>query len=289
MLPNFIVLGAEKAGTTALYNNLQQHPDIFIADKEPEFFSYEGTDGRYTAVTTVDAYHALFAGVTTEHAIGDVSTTYLPCPEAPARIQQYVPDAKLIATLRHPADRAYSRYWMQLKSADKDYTPEEFLDFFYHHGDKEPWRNVRERGMYGKALARYFALFDPEQIFVILHEALVKDSDHVYGDLLSFIGADPTFKIENTKNWSTGRSKMRWLRNINRARVWPKPVTTFVKERLPYHQVMKVRFYLDRVNTVRPPSMEAKVRNELTTFYREDILQLQDLLGRDLSHWLEMK
>lgn len=120
-LPNFLVIGAHKAGTTALYNYLKQHPQVYMSPaKEPRFFALEGKNlkflgpkkdpGNRCRFTTLEAYRELFQGVSSEVAIGEASTLYLYSQEAPKRIQHYIPDAKLIAILRNPIKRAYSNF-----------------------------------------------------------------------------------------------------------------------------------------------------------------------------------
>ena len=120
VLPNFLIIGAAKSGTTSLYSYLNQHPQVYFSPfKEPRFFALEGKEVNYQgpsqvvnqkAINTIDEYEKLFAGVTDEVAIGEASTLYLYSPEAPAKIKQYIPQVKLIAILRNPIDRAYSGY-----------------------------------------------------------------------------------------------------------------------------------------------------------------------------------
>src|ERR687894_3261543 len=113
-MPNFFIIGAQKAGTTSLYYYLKQHPQIYMSPrKEPHFFKGMHSELRKSGrglppVTDLGDYQALFRGVTDEKAIGEASASYLYSPKAPALIKSSIPDAKLIAVLRNPADRAYS-------------------------------------------------------------------------------------------------------------------------------------------------------------------------------------
>ena len=107
-LPNFIIIGAAKAGTTALYEYLGEHPDVFVSPvKETNFFSSGHPIG------TQDEYEAQFAGVRGERAIGEASVQYIASKNAAAQMRDQLPDVKLIAMLRNPADRAFSHYLMQ--------------------------------------------------------------------------------------------------------------------------------------------------------------------------------
>ena len=120
IMPNFLLIGAAKAGTSSLYGYLKQHPQIYMSPiKEPRFFALEGETLNFngptrginqTSINTLEAYSQLFQKVTTEKAIGEASTIYLSSPKAPERIKHYLPDVKLIAILRDPSERAFSSY-----------------------------------------------------------------------------------------------------------------------------------------------------------------------------------
>ena len=119
-MPNFLLIGAGKSGTTAIYRYLQAHPQIYMsALKEPQFFAIAGQpisdfpDLRgyeQEVVTDLQSYEQLFARFAGEVAIGEASTWYLYNPQALDRIQQSLPNVKLIAILRHPVERAYSHF-----------------------------------------------------------------------------------------------------------------------------------------------------------------------------------
>ena len=121
-MPNFLVIGANKSGTSSLYEYLGQHPEVYMSPvKEPLYFSQSGKPPignrpdlvlQRDATRTLDEYLALFAGVTDEKAIGEASTSNLSNPRAPTCIREALPEAKLVAVLRHPAERAFSAYSM---------------------------------------------------------------------------------------------------------------------------------------------------------------------------------
>src|SRR3712207_4104321 len=113
-LPNFLVIGAMKSGTTALYYYLEQHPEIYMSPvKEPNFFSQENAADT---VTHIGTYEQLFKGASGKKAIGEASHSYLYEPRAAAEIRRYVPKVKLIAILRNPIDRAYSHFLHMVRS-----------------------------------------------------------------------------------------------------------------------------------------------------------------------------
>src|SRR3990170_8700279 len=123
ILPNFLIIGAHKSGTTSLYQYLRQHPQVFMPQLiEPSFFSYEGQNLQHNpsirrhVITRFEDYVALFQEARGEIAIGEASPMYLKCPQSAVRIKHYIPDARLIVILRNPVDRAYSHFQMELRN-----------------------------------------------------------------------------------------------------------------------------------------------------------------------------
>src|SRR4051794_34967159 len=111
MLPNFLIIGAAKAGTTSLYHYLRQHPDVYMSTiKEPNYFCFEEQLPEYAPVRTLAEYESLFDGASSQPAVGEASTQYLNSAAAPRRIANILPNVRLIVSLRNPADRAYSSY-----------------------------------------------------------------------------------------------------------------------------------------------------------------------------------
>ena len=122
-MPTFLIIGADNSGTTALHRYLGQHPDIFISQpKELKFFPWENLKPDYrgpgdeadlsSVITSVEEYRAYFAAGAGYTARGESSPQYIYFSRAAERIRHHIPDAKLIAVLRHPAERAYSHYLM---------------------------------------------------------------------------------------------------------------------------------------------------------------------------------
>ena len=116
-LPNFLIIGSAKGGTSSLHYYLRQHPQIFMPDlKEPRFFALEGETLNFQnpdsainhdSVTNLREYKNLFANAINEIGIGEASPLYLYSEKAVRRIKHYVPDAKLIVILRNPVDRSF--------------------------------------------------------------------------------------------------------------------------------------------------------------------------------------
>ncbi|TCJ15544.1 sulfotransferase, partial [Rubrobacter taiwanensis] len=182
-LPDFLVIGAGKAGTTSLYYYLRQHPQVYMSPtKETNFFALEGqrvafrgpgVEERINAwtITELSEYERQFAGVRGERAVGEVCPLYLYSERAAERIKRHVPEVRLIAVLRDPAERAYSSFLMLRRSGREpleDFAAAlEAEDRRVAGGWEYAW-HYRRAGYYHEQLSRYYALFDPAQIRVYL-------------------------------------------------------------------------------------------------------------------------
>ena len=173
-MPNFLVIGAAKSGTTSLYHYLGQHPQVYVSPvKEPNFFALEGEKPDFRApgseerinswsVTDVEAYRALFEGAGEEEALGEASAMYLYSEKAPGRIRHHLPNTKLVAVLRDPVERAYSSF-LHLKRNGR-----EPLDDFVEALEAEERRirdnwewiwHYKNMGFYHEQLRRYHEAF----------------------------------------------------------------------------------------------------------------------------------
>lgn len=292
-MPNFLVIGAQKAGTTALYEYLRQHPQIYMSPvKEPHFFTYEGEKldsrglGRSSnlPVTNIEAYRKLFQGASSEIATGEVSPSYLYSLKAPERIRHYIPEAKLIAVLRNPVDRAYSNFLHLTRDGR-----EPLIDFAQALREEKArilnnwgfnW-HYQQKGFYYAQLKRYFDIFEQQQIRVYLYEDLNNNPASVLKDIFQFLGVDEAFVLDTSVRHNvSGIPKNKVLHALL---VNLKPITTALKPLLP----AGLRQYIRNQVLDKPSPLPPEVRRQLLEVYRPDILQLQGLIQRDLSKWFE--
>jgi Sulfotransferase family len=293
VLPNFFIVGAAKSGTTALYRYLRQHPDVYLPDvKEPRFFSYDPDDRtRYagprahelidSVVKDQNAYEALYAAVNGERAIGDVSPAYLPSPVAAGRIRAAVPEARIVAVLRDPVERAYSHFLDNVGSGWEEETDfERVLDLRDERSRERWWRkwDYVDNGFYAAQLERYFDRFEREHIRVYLYEDLRADARAVLTDLLGFLDVDPSVELDASQRHNV--SAVPRSRALHRVLSAPAPVRGALKPLVP----TRVRTRIRRGNLHRP-EMPAVARARLREVYREDLERLEALIGRDLSAW----
>lgn len=306
-LPNFLLIGAMKAGTTSLYYYLQQHPNIFMSrKKEPQFFAYEDwhpnfltpqTDifeselrGRLEPymVTEWEDYLALFRGGDGEAAIGEASTTYLHLPRAIDRIRHYIPRARLFAVLRHPADRAYSAF-LDTRSSGA----EPIIDFRAALAKEDEriqqnWNLMwayRRLGFYAESVRLYLEAFGPAQIRFYLYEDLKSRPRALLRDIFEFLEVDPGFEPNLSIKHNVSRvPKNLLLEHLLRGiRIGLPLYRALVSARRRQSILRSIQEYTNGA----PPGMPLQIRVELTAGFREDILKLQDLIDRDLSHWLD--
>jgi hypothetical protein len=237
-------------------------------------------------VDSLDEYKSLFQDVSDEIAIGEVSPSYLYTPSSPERIKQSVPNAKLIAILRNPVDRAYSNY---LRCVRNDQEP---ITDFAEALRQEPIRIqnnwspkwfYKSKGFYYEQLKRYFEVFDKNQIQIYLYEDLCDSPSNLMQNLFEFLDVDSTFvpNISEKKNVSyipKNRLLQKFLKKTNIIKSIVKPL---LSEKLRHRAVTNLKIW-----NQSKPLLLPDIRKQLTQEYREDILKLQDLLQKDLSHWL---
>jgi hypothetical protein len=294
-LPNFLIIGAQKSGTTSLYYYLKQHPEIYMSPaKEVHFFDNEGgkpdfggPPGRrpmFPNPTGIEEYRAMFSGAKNEKAIGEASPSYMYVPKVPERIKHHIPEAKLIAVLRDPAERAYSAFLHTLRSG------REPLDDFgealrAEQGRVEQnWHHLyhyRARGLYHEQLLRYHEAFGPDKVRVHLYEDLSRNPAGVVQDICRFVGVDDSFEPDTSVRYNASgvprSGAVSALVRRSSGALGPA-----LKRVVPFGFRQKVK---GRVYAAAPP-MPEEAREELAEYYREDVGRLQDLIGRDLSGWL---
>ncbi len=179
MLPNFLGIGAQRAATTWLFECLREHPEIYLPpQKEIHFFDENFDKG-------LEWYESFFNAVTTEKAIGEITPNYYHLPHALQRIKEVLPDVKLILSLRHPLERAYSAYKLLHEYyADKGVSFEEaFKEGSY----------LLDLSLYSKHLENIFKLFPRSQVHIIIYDDILSDPLHVVRKLYSFLGVSIDF------------------------------------------------------------------------------------------------
>jgi Sulfotransferase family len=296
-MPNFLIIGAAKSGTTALYRYLRQHPQVYMSlTKETNFFAFEGQEVRFngpgddkvskSAITIQKVYEEQFEAVSDEIAIGEASPWYLYSPQAAENIYRHVPDAKLIAVLRNPVDRAFSSYLHVVRDGRESLTFEEGLlaeekriaqgwEFIWHY---------QRAGFYTAQVERFLNLFPREQTRFYLYDDLLTDPDRFLRDVYEFLSLNTSFVVDTSlKPNITGVPKS-WL--LGRLLLQPNPLKWPAKLLVP-KQLRRTLWHRMNQRLLEKPSLSRETRKKLLRNYKDDISSLQDLIGRDLSVWSE--
>jgi len=264
-LPNFLVIGAARSGSTWISRNLARHPDVFIPrEKELHFFDRRYDEG-------IEAYRAHFRASGAEKAIGEATPAYLHTEAAAPRIRAHLPDAKLIACLRDPIDRLYSRYWNARGR-------------FSHNKDVSFERKIEEKpefireGYYAEHLQRFYALFPRDQLLVLLYDDLVSDPRGLLTRIYRFLGVDESFSSDLADlKINAGASQKLVVRS--RPLYWAGKALS----RLGRH---RLALRIQEANSGKLPPLPSSTRSWLLEkYYRRRNERLAALLGVDLSHW----
>lgn len=296
-MPDFLVIGAARAGTTALHALLRQHPRVFMpTHKETNFFAYEGetlscagpgADYINNSIVSLDAYQALFADASTNMICGEASPLYLYSAKAPERIKHHVPNAKMVVILRNPIEQAYSHFMYATKqcieneaSFDRALT----LETERLAQDWQPLFGYSKFPRYGEQLSRYFELFPREQFLIRRYEDYQADPDLLLREIFDFIGADPAFEPNTDQKLNAGgvpknQAFQDFLMKSN-------PITRGVGLIVPKQTRLKIRDWLASKNMSQPDEMSAHARQLLKNRLSDDIQTLENLLEWDLSDWL---
>jgi hypothetical protein len=298
-MPNFLLIGAQKCGTTAFYESLRQHPEIYMSPvKEPFYFVLNGAPPPYPIPRqeyadrlryTEESYLALFQNVVDQRAIGEASALYLSSyhPErTAAKIHAFNPQMRLIALLRQPAERAWSAFqYYRAREFEpiQDFDAALAAESTRRNGDDLPDLRYFANGCYFANLKPYFERCPREQIRVYLYEEWNRQPQALLGDIFAFLGVDNNVVIEPPRANVTFHYRHAWLRRfLDEPNVARKGIERILRGRLRKRLYHKLRTYNQR----QSPPLDAGLRRTLTERYRSDIEQLQTLIGRDLSHWL---
>jgi hypothetical protein len=299
-LPNFLIVGAAKSGTTSLYHYLKQHPEIYMSPvKEPRFITSQfikfplkgiGDDGiEKRIIKDFNEYKYLFKKVKNEKAIGDASLDNLYFYEdATKYIKKYLGDAKIIIILRNPIERAFSQHTMFIRELRENLSFEDALKAEEERISKNwafGWHYTKV-GFYYKQIRAYLGNFTNVKIY--LFDDLKSDPLGLIKDIYKFLEVDDTFipKINTIYNVS-GIPKSKFINNLLlKAKIFKPFMMQISRLFFLEEKMLKLTEWLDTIN-LEKPQMKPETREYLKNLFREDILKLQTLINRDLSHWLK--
>jgi len=291
VLPNFFVVGVEKAGTTSFHEYLKAHPQVYMSPvKEPTFFALDGVvppppephwPERRQLVADRAAYERLFEGVDGETAIGESSVAYLKNQKASGRIKKEIPHARIMMILRDPSERALSAHTMYVNRGMELITDfEEAIDRELAGGT---WRQYFDFGLYSSRVARYMDLFGADRVKVFLYEDFKMKPSAVLREAFEFLEVDPAFTPDTSRSFNVSEAARsqaiaRFVKGRSRAKSAAKRVVPGSLRTAMKRQALEL-------NRARPPTLSPHMRRRLVELYAEDISRLEALIGRDLTRW----
>ena len=304
-MPDFFIVGHSKSGTSAMYEMLKHHPQIYMAPvKEPDFFAGElPREGhRQRSPETLEEYLALFAAAGEQQRAGEASASYLRSRVAASRIAQVQPDARIVATLREPASFLRSFHLQCVQShyeTERDLRKALALEDARREGRRIPRRSRRPQLLlysdhvrYVEQLRRYHEVFPAEQVLVLIYDDFRADNEGTVRQVLRFLDVDDSSPIEPREANLTVRMRSQRLDELLHAvSVGTGPVSRSLKAAVKTLTPTGARRRALRATQRRavlgeaPPPDEALMR-ELRSRFKPEVMALSDYLGRDLvSLW----
>jgi hypothetical protein len=304
-LPNFIIVGAAKSGTTSMWKYLNEHPEVFMSKKkEPLFFiskfistlNPDQTDCKYLIDNTVhnlSEYKKLFTEATNEKALGEASVGYLSYADiAIPKIKKILGDIKIIMILRNPIERAFSAFTHQTLLGNESLTFELALEKELEREKENPALYYIRNGYYTDSVKAYLDNFTNVKIY--LFDDLKNNINMVINDLLVFLCVDSNFQADTGKKHNiSGVPKNKIIQHLlNKPYLYRslipliRPIyKTILSEKMRYQTIPNIISGLKKRN-INKTMMRSETRQKLKIIYKKEIMDLQVLLDRDLSHWL---
>lgn len=265
---DFLIIGATKSSTTWLQTTLQQASDVVMPDPELHFFSREYDRG-------IDWYRAQFPEKPVGHIMGEKSNSYLSDPSAAARIHDSLPDVLLVVMLRNPVMRAYSDYCMLYRRGTVSNDIDNYLD-----PGRASFRRFIDDGLYAQQLRTYLDHFSKESILLLFFEECRNSPQDALDRLAHFLGRE-----DGWLSPSQGKVKDR------SAAMVPRPLRAALKPLRPVLDPVRNTAAIQGLRGlvargIRYPKLEPILARKLTSYYAEDVSDLEDICGRSLHVWL---
>ena len=312
-VPDFFIAGAVKSGSTSAYYYLSEHPEVFMSPiKEPHYFSSDDMDFSLfrplvrkrvqsfnldayldsnmdqvvhrAYIRTITDYVRLFKNMKDEKAVGEASTSYLWSVTAPKRIKQQIPDAKIIIMLRNPVERAFSHYLMDFKNnlVKGSFSDALEQDQKVIHASWGKNSMYVETGMYAEQVKRFMDIFPAEQILIVLYDDFKGNTLETMKTIYHFLAIDESYIPDLTKKYNTFFLPVNPLAGKIMNNIF---LRKHIIDRLGngFKEPFKKLFS----KKGEQPAMSDKEKLFLMDVYKEDIVNLQQLIKKDLSNWLK--
>ncbi len=297
MLPDFFIVGAQKAGSTYLLRCLNDHPQIFMPPGEIAFFE----DSLYSAERIGD-FERHFEPARPGQVVGVKRPNLLGHFECPERLHRHMPNLKIVAILRHPVDRAISGYFHYMKTGmlpieSAEIGLRKILDGGYRHIPRA--HEVLEFGLYGKHLEHYNEFYFREHIHVMLLDDMKHDAEGQLSGLYKFLGVDADFHPDSFDSRPMKApysiTRLRFWDALDRfCRTWSADGKYFERKGGPVGTSLGIlnnaldRVLWERLFPASRPRLSQALQNDLTAYYHQDAKCLETWLGRSLACWSDL-
>jgi hypothetical protein len=290
-LPNLLIVGAAKSGTTSLHNYLNQHPSVFMCSpKEPHFLINKGIGKQRIpkGVLNIEDYKLLFKGASSMKYRGESSVMYLLFPElAIKNINKYLKDVKIIIMLRNPVERAYSGYqhikrYNLMESLSFEKALDQSEDRYFNTSNMTPASRYLELGMYFNQVKKFIKAFD--NVHVIIYDDYKNDFNAEIDNVFKFLDLD-AFKINDEEKYMVGdwEWKNEWIKSLMMKKT---PFKTVLRFLFPFKKLRNsIRVNLHKRNTNKIEKINPETKKWLKEYYKSDVEKLSLLLDKDLNNW----
>jgi len=285
-LPDFLIVGASKAGTTSLFRLLASSDAVYMPEKKELNFFSVATCSMSINEISLDRYKKHFEQAPTGTLKGEASPSYLWFPGVAEKIKHFLPAARIVMILRNPVDRFWSDYQYAVLWGHHKHDLPEFLSG--DHAENIAWHSpyaLIQKGRYANQVATYLDAFGREKVFIALFEDFVASPIEVAQSVMKFVGTEA--RIDESNSWhNVGR--------IVRSRHLASARCLVATNRLFMRLPLSWRTFLDDIYlavNAKPGKVQipGPIATQLRDIYADDISELSALLGRDLSPWLAPK
>jgi hypothetical protein len=275
-LPNFLIIGSQKCGTTSLHDVLSHHPQANMSDvKEINFFTL---DKKY--VKGLDHYKSYFGRLKENHVVtGEASPGYICHPKVPERIATDLgTDLKLVLILRDPIKRAFSQYWDNRRQLSENLSEEQIVKR-YLFSDYDPnEKGYFSRGVYIEYIKDYLNHFDSANLHIMILEELINNQTEELQKLYTFLGMDKTLGLQKLPKAS------------NASMIWKNPIYKLFFKHPHLQKFLPIRgrglLNFGKKELYKYELPNDNVLDKVKTFYEPYNQQLSSFLDKPLKHWL---
>lgn len=294
IVPNTILIGVQKAATTSLYNWISQHPNVCgpVALKDYAFFAYDPFFEEGLELLD-NIYKKEYNG---EDIIMHGFVNYIFFEKSIERIKRFNPNVKLIISLRNPVDRAISAFEYQKKSNREKKSC--FMDALKDEENRMKSNDYftlsdltyMNHGLYYKQLKTLYKHFSKNQVKVVFYEDIINKPEQVISDLFDFLNINNKFIPEFKTMNQTGEIRSKFIHSLfySKNNFKQKIVKLIIDPLFPLDKRLKIKTFINEFNTKTKERDHAEYTKEeiyLKFFLKDDIENLENLLGRDLTSW----